>query len=120
MDSHNELAKQFESIFEHLLAGEKIDLYEKNLSFLFETIAESLIKNLAFDGAVNLTAKIRKSKQIVVEGEMWIFGEDARKQWKESFQVVVTDKRITKQGIWIKIRVGTNIGEGSLSEVFAA
>ena len=96
----------------------KLKLYEKDLSFLFEVIAENLIESqFWFDGAVALSSKIRKQNQIAFEGKMWT-AKDAGHQWLESFGAVVTDKRITKQGIWIKIRVGDYVGEGNLLDVF--
>jgi len=85
---------------------------------LFEAIAGNLIESpLWFDGAVGLTSKIRKPRQIVFEGKMWV-AKDAQKQWMEKFKAIVTDKQITKQGIWIKISEGEYIGKGDLLEFF--
>ncbi len=72
---------------------------------------------LTFDGAVNLSAKIRKSRQIIFEGKMWILGDKNTGDWLESFEATVTDKRITKQGLWIKIRVGEYEDEGDVLEI---
>lgn len=103
-----------------MLNREKIELYENELSFLFEAIAGSLIDcPLTFDGATGLTAKIRKSRQVVFQGKMWILDIEKGNKWKDSlepFEAIFTDKRITKQGVWIKIRVGEYVGEGELSE----
>lgn len=60
-----------------------------------------------------MSLKIRKQRQIVFDGKMWT-AKDAQKQWLEPFEAIVTDKRLTKQGIWIKIRVGEYSGEGEL------
>ena len=38
----------------------------------------------------------------------------------EHFKAIVTDKRVTKQDIWIKIWVGDYFGEGSFSEIFGS
>lgn len=58
MDNKNELAKQFEEIFERLLNGEKIDSYREELSFLFTTIAQDLIDYpLRFEELTDLTSK---------------------------------------------------------------
>lgn len=95
--------------------GEKLELYEKELSFLFEVTAQNLIDKSPywFDGAVGLIARIRKNKQIIFSGKMWT-AKDAGKQWLEDFEAIVIDKQITKQGIWIKIQVGEYVGEGDI------
>ncbi len=101
-------------IFEQLLKGEKIEVYEKDLSFLFEAIAGDLIESpFWFDGAVNLTVEIKKKKQLIFLGKMWT--ADHQKQWLEKFEAIVTDKRFTKQSLWIKIWVGKHFGEGEIS-----
>lgn len=101
------LAERFEDVFQRLLAGEKLDLYEEDVSFMFEVIASYLFaeipdrKRCWYDGVDSLTASIRKSRQIEFKGEMWV-GDD-RTQWTEDFRATVTDKRETKQGIWITL-----------------
>jgi|GEM_PF-5902440 len=47
---------------------------------------------------------------------MWILG--GRANCKEDFWATVTDKQITKQGIWITIRVGLDKAEGELLTAF--
>ncbi len=102
-----------------MLNREKLEVYEKELSFLFEVLAENLIESpFWYDGAVNLTAEIIKQRQIVFHGKMWT-AKDSQNQWLEHFEAIVTDKRITKQGIWIKISIGDYKGEGNLFEVFS-
>jgi hypothetical protein len=112
------LAEQFTYIFERLINREKIEPYEEELSLLFAVISQSLIDYpLRFEGLSYLTSKIRKSRQIVFEGN--IVAEEDYGEWNdriEPFNAIVTDKRITKQGIWIKIWVGEYVGEGELSE----
>jgi hypothetical protein len=120
MSEQNELAKQFEDIFERLLNGKKIDSHQEELSFLLLTIAQNLIDYpLRFEVLTDLTSKRGKSRQIIIEGD--ILAEEDYGEWNdrlEPFKATVTDKRITKQGIWIKIWVGKYFGEGNLSEIF--
>lgn len=102
-----------------MLKGEKAEVYQQDLSFLFETIAENLIESsFWFDGVIDLCAKVRNSRQIVFDGKMWA-AKDAGHQWLESFKAIVTDQRIIKQGIRIKIQVGEYVGEGELSETLS-
>ena len=98
-----------------MLDGEKIEFFEKELSFLFEAIAQNLIVEnpVWFDGAVDLTVKPRKKRQMIFSGKMWT-AKDSGKQWLEDFEAIVTDKRITKQGLWIKIRVGEFVAENNI------
>jgi hypothetical protein len=101
-----------------LLNREKIEIYEKDLSLFFEVIAENFIESpFWYDGAVGLSLKTGKQRQIIFDGKMWT-AKDAQKQWLEPFGAIITDKRITKQGIWIKIWVGEYYGEGELLESF--
>jgi len=103
-----------------LLNGEKINSYREELSFFFTTIAQDLIDYpLRFEELTDLTSKSGKSRQIIVEGDILAeedFGE--WNDWLEPFKATVIDKRITKQGIWIKIWIGDYFGEGNLSEIF--
>jgi hypothetical protein len=48
---------------------------------------------------------------------MWIGGNQT--QWKELFRARVTDKRRTKQGLWITIWVGKDRAEGDLFTAFS-
>lgn len=111
-------AADFLIIFERLLAREKFELEETDISFLFEVIASNLLteSKVYFDGATGLSAKIRKARQIEFIGKMWVGNHN--KQWLEPFSAMVTDKRITKQGIWFNIRVGEAENEGNLSAAF--
>lgn len=116
------LANHFENVFERLLSGETLDLYAERVSFMFEVIAANLLaelperKGVYFDGVVPLSSAVRKSRQVVFTGKMWI-GEDDR-QWQEDFRATVTDKRITKQGVWITLCIGSDKAEGKLSAAF--
>ena len=111
-------AAAFLTIFERLLAHERFELEKTDVGFLFEVIASNLLleSKVYFDGATGLSAKIRKARQIEFAGKMWVGGN--KTQWLEPFSAMVTDKRITKQGIWFKIRVGDDEAEGNLSEAF--
>jgi hypothetical protein len=108
-----------------LLSGETLDLYAEGISSMFEVIAANLLAEVPgrefmwYDGVDGLTAIIRKARQVEFSGEMWV-GDvgDARKQWKEDFQATVTDKRGTKQGIWVIIWIGPDRAEGELSSAF--
>lgn len=103
-----------------MIDREKIDLYEDALSELFPRIAQKLIiYPLRMEYLSYVKAEIRKQRQIVFEGNM--VSEEDFGDWNdriESFSAIVTDKRITKQGIWIKIQVGEYSGEGDLFEIF--
>lgn len=71
-----------------------------------------------FDGIASLIARKRKSRQIVFEGKIWVVKDSAK--WDETlqpFKAVVTDKRITKQGLHIKIWFGEEIKEGNILEI---
>jgi hypothetical protein len=106
-------------IFERLLNREKLDSYEKELCLLLEVIALNFIDSLTLDGITNLSSQIRKPRQIVFEGKMRVLrNSNENKEWHEPFKAVVTDKRITKQGIEIKIWVGDYYGESELFSEF--
>jgi len=71
-----------------------------------------------FDGITGLMARKRKSRQIVFEGKIWVVTNPAKWDEKlESFKAIVTDKRLTKQGLHIKIRFGEEIKEGDILEI---
>ena len=88
---------------------------------MFETIAYRFTNcPLTIDDVVIYKSHIRKPRQIVFEGKVDVLrNSDENKEWFEHFSAIVTDKRITKQGIWIKIRVGEYFGEGSLEDIFS-
>lgn len=119
LNNFSKSSKQFIDILERLFNREKIESYEEELSFLLAITAQNLIDYpLRFENASSLSAKIRKSKQIVIEGDL--LAEEDFGEWNdrlEPFKAIITDKRITKQGIWIKIRVGDYIGEGDVLEI---
>lgn len=72
-----------------------------------------------FDGITGLISTKRKSRQIVFEGKIWVIrNSDKWDEVLEPFKAIVTDKRITKQGIHIKIRFCEEIKEGDILEIF--
>ena len=91
---------------------------------MFEIIFKHLLadapgrKYCWYDGVSELSASIRKLKQVEFTGEMWVGDIGSTKQWKENFRATVTDKRSTKQGIWIMIWVGSSQAEGRLETAF--
>ncbi|MDH5432410.1 MAG: hypothetical protein OEY19_00540 [Gammaproteobacteria bacterium] len=111
---------RFISDFRCLVKGQEIDLYE-SISSSFEFIAEQFIERdeqgIWYDGVINLNATHRKVQQIEFRGRMWV-AKNQERQWLEDFYALVTDKEITKQGIYIKICVGDYSGEGSLCDLF--
>ena len=71
-----------------------------------------------FDGIASLISRKRKSRQIVFEGKIWVIRNPAK--WDEilePFKAIVTDKRLTKQGLCIKIWFGEEIKEGDILEI---
>ena len=119
------LEKHFANVFQRLLIGENLNLYEENVSFMFEIISKHLLadapgrKYCWYDGVSELSASIRKLKQVEFTGEMWVRNiGNTTKQWKEDFRATVTDKNVTKQGIWIMIWVGSSQAEGRLETAF--
>jgi hypothetical protein len=116
--ARTDLAMKFETVFELLLAGENVDRYAADMSVVWEGVAGSLLGALPgrvgcfFDGVVNLAARVRKQRQIEFTGNMWI--GDGRRQWTEPFTARVTDRTVTKQGIWVAISVGTDKAEAEL------
>lgn len=117
------LVTQFENVFHRLLKREQLDLYDLGVSLMFEIIAANLMEGLPgrewmyYDGVNSLESHVRKAQQVKFTGEMWV-GDDNRRQWKEALWATVTDKRVTKQGIWIVLQIGGDRVEGELAEAF--
>lgn len=113
-----DLATKLETAVRQLLAGEEVDLYAEDMSVAWEGIAGSLLGALPnragcyFDGVVNLAARKRKQGQVEFTGNMWV--GDGQRQWTEPFLARVTDKTVTKQGIWVAISVGTDKAQAEL------
>ena len=116
---------QFENIFFRLLNREQLDFYDLGVSFMFEIIATHLMDEVPgrewhwHDGVVGLEARIRKPRQIEFTGEMWVMSQEKGKYpGKQDFRATVTDKQITKQGIWIVLQIGEDKVEGNLAAAF--
>lgn len=111
--------KYFENVFHRLLAGETLDLYAEGVSAMFEIIAANLLADFPerefvwYDGVDGLTARVKTQRQVEFDGEMWV--ADDRTQWKEDFRATITDKSITKQGIWVIVWLGSDRVEAELS-----
>ena len=88
---------------------------ERDLSNLFEFVARRLLPG-CYDGVVNLTATVRKARQVVFRADMWVLGNAGGRV--EPFQAMVTDKRNTKQGLWIVVSVGRDRAEAEAATVF--
>ncbi|GAB1267138.1 hypothetical protein NBRC116493_03910 [Aurantivibrio infirmus] len=104
--------------FEKLLSGEKIDVYENGISFFFEYACGSLFKDLRdrdiwYDGITEPSIRKRKTKQLEFTGKIWL-AKGGNEQWLEPFRALVTDKRATKQGIWLSVDVGEYHAEGDI------
>jgi hypothetical protein len=89
---------------------------------MFEAIAANLLAEaparefMWYDGVNDLTANVKSKRQVEFKGEMWV--ADDKTQWKEDFRATVTDKRITRQGIWFIIWIGADRAEGELQTAF--
>lgn len=121
-DTPTALADHFVNVFQRLISGEELDLYEEKVSSMFEIVAAQLFidkpqrKFCWYDGVVGLTARVTKLHQVEFTGQMWV--GDNKTQWKESFKVIVSDRPIAKQGISITLWVGTNRAEGEIAAAF--
>lgn len=84
-----------------------------------EAVINSLTRSpYTFDGVTGLISKKGKSRQIVFEGKIWVITNPIECNEKlEPFKAIITDKRITKQGIHIKIWYGENVFEGNILEI---
>ena len=116
---------QFEDVFSRLLKREELDFYDLGVSLMFEVIATNLLAQTPgrewhwYDGVVGLEARIRKPRQIEFTGEIWVMSlEKGNDPGKENFRATVTDKRLTKQNIWIALCIGDDRAEAELSEAF--
>ena len=58
----------------------------------------------------------RKQRQLEITGQMWV-ADNSKKQWQEPFFARVTDKRLTKQGMWLRVKIGEYEVEGELCNV---
>ncbi len=118
-----EVAAQFEETVQRLLAGERFELNEKDLSEAFELVATNLLGVRAirrghyFDGVVGLAAKTKAPRQLEFSGEMWV-GSGGHVQWKEAFRATVWEAGPARHGYRIAIQVGDDRGEAMLYSAF--
>jgi hypothetical protein len=114
--------KNVDQIFNHILAGNRVEDYEKELSEIFEFVATRLLYNSPlrkgqyFDGVVGLVATVKTPRKAEFVGEMWVGAN--RDQWTEAFRATVTDKRTAKQGILIAIQVGADRADCEIMSLF--
>jgi hypothetical protein len=122
-----DLALNFESVFQRSLFLEKVALDTPEVSFMFEVIATNLLvgaperEHHYFDGAIGLTSKVRASRTVEFQGEMWV--GDENNQWTEPLKVTVTErneKGSSKRRAWITISVGADHATGELFSAFGA
>ncbi len=117
----SENSEIFVNNFEKLLNGVKVDLYKSGLSSMFEYVCGTLFSNardtdIWYDGIVDIVINSRKKSQIELNGYMWV-AKAQKTQWKETFHAIITDKRITKQGIWLSVNIGEYHAEGNIYEL---
>jgi len=115
----SELAEEFLLNFERLLGGEDIDSDENDIELPLEAAIDRLLDcPYMFDGITGLISRKRKPRQIVFEGKIWVVKNQI--EWDEKlepFSAIVTDKRVTKQGLHIKILFGEEVAEGDILEI---
>ena len=116
----SEAIQKFISNIERLIAGEPVDLYKSFVNATLERIGTALHYNFRepgiwYDGSSDLIARKRKAKQIEFSGTMWVMQD--KKSWREPFIAIITDKRVTKQGFSIIMKVGDCKGEAILDEL---
>ena len=118
-NNFSDLAEQSLDDIERLLDGEDIDSDEIEIDLPLVAAMNRLLDcPYTFDGITGLIARKRKSRQIVFEGKIRVVSNSA--EWDEKlepFKAIVTDKRMTKQGLHIKIRFGEEIKEGDILEI---
>jgi hypothetical protein len=111
------MADPLETTFLSLLNGEHVG--EARLSADFESAASWLFPTLRpgywYDGVCELHHRRRKEKQIVFTGRMWVCR--GAKMWQEDFEARLTDKRLTQQGIHVKMWIGSFFAESALHEL---
>ena len=103
---------------DRIWSGTQVELDVPDTSAVLERIADSLLEHVRndgvyYDGIPDLRYSRRKRHQIDFVGGMWV--GDARTQWIESFLLRVTDKRTTKQGINVRLQIGSYRVEAGLN-----
>lgn len=114
-----------EKFIEHvelLLNAVEVDLYD-SIDSSFEYIGGALFREsrdnrIWYDGTGDLSVKKRKKNQLEFAGNMHVMDEQ-KGCWKEPFFARVTDKRCTKQGVVVFVRIGEFEAEGNLDELYS-
>lgn len=118
METSNAL--KFKEITETLLDQRGNSDLQQELSGLLEYACGSLFheirKGTWYDGVVGMQFSKRKQRQLEITGQIWV-AQDSTKQRLEPFFARVTDKSVTKQGIWLKVKIGEYEAEGELRNV---
>lgn len=114
--------EKFIEHIEQLLNGVDVDLYD-SIDSTFEYVAGSLLGKIRdggiwYDGTGDLTVKKKKKNQLEFSGNMHVMQEQ-KNCWKEPFIARVTDKRCTKQGVIVFVRIGEYEAEGNLDELYS-
>ncbi|GAA5484772.1 hypothetical protein [Haloferula sargassicola] len=117
MESRARAGTELASCFLQLLEGKPATFYDDGINLWMQAVADQLFGAARpycyHDGLHGPECRRRKSKQIEFTGEMWI-GDDSGDQWTEPFWARITDKRLTREGIWIQMEVGEFSAEGDL------
>jgi hypothetical protein len=107
-------------IVEALLNENAIDGFERELSCEFEHACFHLFyeirKHHWYDGVIEMQVSKRKQRQLEIKGRMWV-ADYSNKQWLEPFCARITDKRLTKQGVWLKVKIGEYEAQGNLYDL---
>ena len=113
-------ALRFTKIIDELLVKQTNSGYERELSSLLEYASGSLFHDIRkgywYDGVTEMRVSKRKQRQLEIKGQMWV-AQDSNRQWQEPLFARVTDKRITKQGVWLKVKIGEYEADGELRDV---
>lgn len=113
-------ALRFTQIIDKLLVNQTNSGYERELNSLLEYACCSLFyeirKGYWYDGVTEMRVSKRKQRQLEIKGQMWV-AQDSKRQWQEPFFARVTDKRITKQDVWLKVKIGEYEADGELRNV---
>jgi hypothetical protein len=119
----NPAALHFADHFLRMVEGERFDPYQDGLSDDLERIAcyyfEDVRPGFWYDGVSGMETSRRKPRQFRITGEMWVAEGGKTDQWLESFEALCTDKRLTKEGIWIQMRIGEYEAECDLFDLIA-
>lgn len=114
-------ANQVQQVVETLIHDRNDKNAEQKLSEYVEYLAGALFRihyrqGLWCDGFILESVKKQKPHQLKISGIMWV-AQGGRNQWQEPADVWVTDRRVTKQGIYLKMKVADWEGDGLLDDL---